>query len=103
MPKSKILKKNALEIAKKLGAVIESDGKHQKATFYYDGKLILTFGIRHGRDTGHGHLVGTNKPLGLSETALLAFSRCTPPLEKYVEMLIERGKIEAQKGTEKNA
>jgi hypothetical protein len=93
LSKSKLLKEDALSIAKKLKAFIEPEGPHQNATFYYNGLFILEFGIRHGKNSGHGHLVGENGPLRLNETKAVSFARCHISLEEYVEILIQKGVI----------
>lgn len=94
MPKSQLEKADALNIASKIGAVVKEDGKHQKATFYHNGKLILRFGIRHGRKTGHGFLAGENGPLRLNETRAKALARCTLSKDEYIQLLTTKGVIE---------
>lgn len=91
MVKSKLEKNDALDIATKLGAVVQKNGKHQRAIVRYEGKIIFTFGIRHGTRTGQGHLVGRNRDLRLSETQALALARCTITKEAYFDILRERG------------
>lgn len=99
--KSNLLKEDVLKIAKKLGAIVDSDGPHQNASFYYDGLLIFEFGIRHARRSPHGHLVGENKVLGLNETRAIAFARCSLEIEEYIQILRGRGVIPQE--TENNA
>jgi hypothetical protein len=96
LAKCRLLKSDALNIARKLNADVEPAGKHQKATFWYNGLLILTFGIRHGKDEGHGHLVGQNKGIFLNETKAVAFARCAISFEAYINILRERGIIPAE-------
>jgi hypothetical protein len=91
--KSNLLKEDALKIAKKLGAIIDRDGPHQNASFYYDGLLIFEFGIRHGKRRPHGHLVGENNVLHLSETRAIAFARCSLKIEEYIQILRGKGVI----------
>ena len=90
MPKSKLEKKDAEDIATKIGAKLELQGKHQRATLEYEGKIVLTFGIRHGSKTGQGHLVGENHALRLSATKAVALARCDMTKDDYIEHL--RGK-----------
>ena len=93
MAKSKLEKRDALEIAKKIGATLNPDGKHQRATLEYNGQIILTFGIRHGSNTGQGHLVGENHPLKLNATKAQHLARCFMTKDQYFEHLRERNII----------
>src|SRR5260370_13143469 len=93
LPKSKLLKADAEAIAAKIGAKVAPDGKHQKAFFYHGGKLILRFGIRHGRNTGQGHFEGENHQLKLSATKALALSRCNITTDEYIQILTPKGLI----------
>lgn len=94
MGRSLILKKDATNIARKLGAKIEKDGPHQNAVFYYKGKIIFEFGIRHGRGSPHGHLCGQNRTLRMSESEALRFARCHISLDDYIGKLKGLGLIE---------
>jgi hypothetical protein len=93
LAKSKIDKKAALKIATKIGAEVQPHGKHQKALLYHNGKLVLRFGIRHGRDSGHGHLVGENHDLKLSERDVFALAECTLSKIQYFKILVQKGVI----------
>ncbi len=93
MAKSKMGQREALEIAKKIGANLNPDGKHQTATLWHKGKLILRFGIRHSKKSGQGHLVGENHELRLNATRALALAKCTMSKEEYIEHLKGRGLI----------
>lgn len=90
---NKLLKSDAINIAIKLGAQIEKDGAHQNASFFYDGKFIFDFGIRHGTKSTHGHLCGENKVLRLSESKALSFSRCHITRDDYIRILQDKGVI----------
>jgi hypothetical protein len=92
--RSLLLKKEATDIAKKLGAKIEKDGAHQNAIFYHEGKFVFEFGIRHGRKSPQGHLCGQNRALRMSETEALHFARCHISVEEYVMKLRGLGLIE---------
>jgi hypothetical protein len=93
LSRSRIQKREALAIVSKLGAKLEPDGKHQLATFEVDGVIILTFGIRHGRDGGHGHLVGRYGNLFLNETKVLQLATCTMSRTDYIAYLKDIGEI----------
>jgi hypothetical protein len=60
LSKSSIERSDAISIAAKIGAEVEKSGKHARATLRVKGLLVLTFGIRHGPKSGHGHLCGSN-------------------------------------------
>jgi hypothetical protein len=93
LSKCRIQRAEAVAIAAKLGASIRKDGAHQLASFEYEGKLILTFGIRNGKNSGHGHLVGRNKDLRLNETKLLELATCSMSKAEYVDHLKAVGDI----------
>jgi hypothetical protein len=88
---SRIDRGDAYTIATKIGATVQKDGKHARADLRVKNQLILTFGIRHGAKSGHGHLCGTNGDLKLSESNVLALARCTMSKDQYFEVLKQRG------------
>lgn len=94
MARNKIQRKDVLKIAKKIGATLEEGGSHKLAIFRHEGKLILTFGIRHGSKSGHGHLVGEHGPLKLNAAKVSALAECTLSRDQYIEILQDRGIIE---------
>ncbi len=85
---SKLLKREAQDIAAKLEAVIEDGSKHLRALVYYDEKLVLQFGIRHSRNAKHGHLLNS---LHASESYLLKLARCQISREEFFLHLESRG------------
>jgi len=87
LSKSRIQKREAIAIAAKLDAKIRPDGKHQLATVEHGGRMIITFGIRHGSKGGHGHLVGRNRDLRINETGAMALASCTMTKNQYLEYL----------------
>jgi hypothetical protein len=93
LSKSRIQKREAIAIAKKLGANIDPDGAHEIATVHVDGKLILEFGISHGKKGGHGHLVGRYGNLKLHETGVLRLAQCTMSKDEYFEHLKKIGDL----------
>lgn len=93
MAKNRIERDDAYNIASKIGATVEKTGKHARATLRINGKIILTFGIRHGPRSGHGHLCGANGDLKLSESNVVALARCTLSTEDYFAILRTRGII----------
>jgi hypothetical protein len=94
LSKSPIQRREALTIAKKLGASNETDGADQIAFVEYKGVTIITFGIRHGAKSGHGHLVGRYGDLRLNETKVLKLANCTMSKDEYFQELMRIGEIE---------
>ena len=86
MSRSRIQKREALAIAGKLDATVTS-GKHMTASVFYEGVLVLTFGIRHGAAGGHGHLIGRNGDLKMSETKVYSLASCTMTKDEYFDEL----------------
>lgn len=97
MSKSQIDRNDALNIASKIGASVDKDGAHQLATLRVDGNIILTFGIRHGSKSGHGHLCGSNRDLRMNEGRVVALARCTMSKEQYFDVLREKGVLPPKK------
>ncbi len=93
MPRSKLEKRDAEDIARKIGATVKRQGKHQRATLEYNGQIVLTFGIRHGSNTGQGHLVGENHALKLNATKAKALASCAMTKNEYIEHLREKSII----------
>jgi hypothetical protein len=91
--KSTLEQREAVTIAKKIGADLRKDGAHQLATLRHAGKIVLTFGIRHSKKTGQGHLVGENRDLKLNLTRAKALAACTFSKDEYFQVLKERGII----------
>jgi hypothetical protein len=69
-----------------LGATV-TGGKHSTASVFHQGKLILTFGIRHGGKSGHGHLVGKLGDLKMSESKVYDLATCTMSKDEYLAEL----------------
>jgi hypothetical protein len=92
LSKSRIQKREALAIAKKLGARL-TGGAHMTARVYYENALVLTFGIRHGGKGGHGHLVGRNRDLKMNETKVYDLAICNMSKDEYFEELRAIGVI----------
>jgi hypothetical protein len=93
LSRSRILNREATFIAKKLKAEIDPDGAHKIASVFHEGILILSFGIRHGAKSPHGHLVGRYGELKMSETKVAQLAQCTMSREEYIEELREIGEI----------
>lgn len=94
MARSNLQRRDALKIARKLGATVEHHGKHKRASFRHNGRLILTFGIRHGSKSGHGHLVGETGNLKLNARRVKELAQCNMEKDEYIEHLIGIGIIE---------
>jgi len=87
LAKSRIERDDAYTIAKKIGADVEKAGKHARAILRVKGQLILTFGIRHGPKSGHGHLCGSNGDLKMNEARVIALARCHMTKDEYFQHL----------------
>ncbi len=94
MARSNLQRRDALDIASKLGATVDRDGKHQRAFFRHNGTLILTFGISHGSNSGHGHLVGGRGELRLNARRIKQLAQCSMSRDEYIEHLIGIGLID---------
>jgi hypothetical protein len=95
LSRSRIQKREALAIARKLSATV-TGGAHSIASVYHDGVLILTFGIRHGSTSGHGHLVGAQGELKMSESKVYRLASCTMSKDEYFDELKALGIIPAR-------
>ena len=87
---SRIQRREALIIAKKLGAQIKDGAKHTRALVYWNGVLIAAFGIGHGRKSGNWHIPGQ---LFVSETDALAIAGCSMKGDDYFDLLASKGKL----------
>jgi hypothetical protein len=70
------------------------------ATLRVDGNIVLTFGIRHGAKSGHGHLCGSNRDLRMNEGRVVALARCTMSKDEYFDVLREKGVLPLKKADE---
>jgi hypothetical protein len=94
LSRSRIQKREALAIAAKLDAKIHRDGPHQLARVEFGGRVVLTFGIRHGRMGGHGHLVGRHQgELKINETGAMALASCVMSKDEYFAHLRRIGML----------
>ncbi len=87
---SRLQRKEAEAIAKKLEAQIVHGAKHIHANIYHDGILILTFGIRHDKKAGHGHIP---KYLKISETEAVKMAKCHISKDEYFQLIKNTGLI----------
>ena len=88
--RSKIQRREACDIAKKLRAEITDGTKHERALIYENGALITSFGIRHNRTGGHGHIP---RQLFVNETVALQLAKCTISREQYFDILNDAGRL----------
>ena len=84
---SKLLRKDAEDIARKLRAATSS-GAHITAAVHHNGVLVASFGIRHGSRSAHGHLPGA---LHLSQSQTVQLARCQISRDQYFELLRKKG------------
>lgn len=90
--KSQIFSREALAIAKKLGAAIEPGAKHDKVIIRYQDRIIATYGVRRSRSVSHGYVPSQ---IFVSETEALRLATCTMSAAEYYEKMLEKGKIAA--------
>jgi hypothetical protein len=86
-----ITKEHAERIRIKLQASVVTKRKaHDMAQVFYNGVLIVQFGIRRGsrKDLGHGHLPDT---LHISPRQTLDLAICPLSRDGYFEILKDRG------------
>ena len=84
---SPLKRREAVEIAKKLGAKIEEKTNHGLALVWFNGRVVTTFGIRRGTQSGHGHIP---KQLFISERDALLLANCDISKEEYFEMIADK-------------
>jgi hypothetical protein len=78
-----LAKRDALNIAGKLGAEIKNGGDHDLAVFRFEGKRILQYGIRRSSG-GHDYL---QRQLHISLRQCQDLSNCPLSLSQYIEIL----------------
>ncbi|TDI35943.1 MAG: hypothetical protein E2P02_26510 [Acidobacteria bacterium] len=81
--------KHAKEIAKKLGMVVHKGRRiHDHAVLIYEGKEVVSFGIRRAsKEVGHDHLP---KDLHLRMKDCKDLHRCTLSRDDYLELLRDK-------------
>lgn len=90
----KLDKDDAYAIAKKLGASIsESNGAHDEADVYHDGKLIASFGIRRGSRKGQGHDHICDE-LNISRRRCKNLAQCVMSREEWIEEMKQNGYLD---------
>lgn len=78
---------------KKLKAeVITKRSAHDLAQVFYQGALVVQFGLRRGssKDTGHGHLP---EDLHLTPHQTLELAQCPLSYDEWVILMTEKGLI----------
>jgi hypothetical protein len=88
-----VTKELALKIAKKLEAELsEITGGHTKASIFYEGKLIASFGIRRGSEKDKGHdFIQRQLYIGPHDAKLLA--QCPLTRDGWIKKIRDKGKI----------
>ncbi len=91
-----ITKEHAQKILKKLKAtVVKNRNAHDRAEFYHGDVLVCSFGIRRSSSKNKGHGFIPND-LHISHHDTLDLANCPLSLEKYIEILREKGLIAAE-------
>lgn len=94
-----ITKEHAEKIASKLKAkIITNRAAHDLAQVFYNGVLVVEFGIRRGsnKGLGHGHIPDD---LSLTKHQTLDLARCPLKYERWVEIMQEKGLIPREDDT----
>lgn len=87
---SRLDKKDAQDIAKKLKAEVEKGGSHNHALVKHAGVLVAKFGIRHDKQAKHGHIP---PQLFVSENDAVGLARCTVSEAQWIAKMREKGII----------
>ena len=83
--RSKIQRREAYKIARKLDAEINVSGaKHDRAKIYRGDTLIAQYRISRGHRTGHGHVP---EQLYINVSKALAIANCSISREEYFDLL----------------
>ena len=87
-----LTKDHAVEIARKLGAVVTKKGAHRIAAIYVNGIFIAAFGIRHGsrRNAGHDHIP---RDIFFPPNKCRRLAECTLYRDDWIEARREQGNI----------
>lgn len=90
----KFVQSDAWAIQKKLKAEVDNSARrHILVKFWHNGILAIQFGIRRGSsELGHGYIP---KEMKISQKECREFRDCTMSVEKYVEILQEKGHLAA--------
>ena len=85
-------KADAIAIAKKLDAEIETGSSHDLAKIYHDGKLISQYGIRRGskKDLPHDYI---SDQIFMSKRNCISLSDCTKSKDDWIADLTAKGQI----------
>ena len=81
---------DAETIAVKLDAKIVQGRKHTRATIYWNGKYVASFGIRRGANVGHDYIP---RQIYITLRQALDLARCTLTKSGYFEILGEHQKL----------
>jgi hypothetical protein len=85
-------KRDAENIAKKLGAKRRQGRKHEQVLVWHDEKLVARYGIRRGSgNPGHAHVA---KELHISAPQARELADCPMSTERYFEILAEKGLLQ---------
>lgn len=79
-----------MAIANKLGADISEGRGHKKAVVMIADTIVATFGIRHGKRSGHGHIPGK---LHVNLRTALGLARCPISRAEYEKIMRDQGEL----------
>ena|SRR5437868_3130601 len=94
-----LTKDHAIDIANKLGAVVNKRGAHQIAIIYVNGVFVASFGIRHGsrRDAGHDHIP---RDIHFPPNKCRRLAECSVTRDDWIEAMREQGLIAGGSSTQ---
>ena len=84
---SPLKRREALKIARKLGAETKVNTNHDLILVRFEGKLVATFCIRRGTHSGHGHIPSQ---LFVPESIAMRLAACTLSKDEYFEMIADK-------------
>lgn len=84
---SPLKRREALKIARKLGAETKTSTNHDLVLVRFGERLVGTFCIRRGTHSGHGHIPSQ---LFISESAAMRLAACTLSKDEYFGMIADK-------------
>ena len=84
---SPLKRREALNIAQKLGAETKPRTNHDLVLVRFEKRLVATFCIRRGTHSGHGHVPSQ---LFISESDAMRLAACTLSKDKYFRMIADK-------------
>ena len=87
-----ITKDHADKIRRKLKMKVKSGSKHDIAQFWYNKKIICSFGIRRGSKRNIQHSFIPDQ-IHVSHSQALALAQCPMSRDEWIQLMVEKGVI----------